>query len=412
MNATQPGDAPEERSQDGEEEREVARARHRAASARWRRTPAGKAWRVRYDAEHREKRAEQRREYKQRPEVIEREARYRAEHREEILAQKREAERRRQARLAARERANAKKRERYRADPDPAKAKMRAWAEAHPDRVQQFKATSRERNREARNAREREQYAAEREKFLNYQRDYRARAENKERIAAQKRESERRRRAADREGYNAYQREYRAREKRRRELGLPPRPAHRSTSAEIATNEVAAFEFFTARRKAAQRRELCREGLEVHRAATAPRSEPSREAALREAADLVAAAEERARREEARFAAFMTGEEGATLREEVEMDNAARTYFGKAPYPDLHAEVRRRAKAALAGDLESGEGRGLAAGADEQAQRLRAERVRRLEEQERRAATGPLTSQPASGPVRALRNHPKGPAVT
>jgi hypothetical protein len=49
----------------------------------------------------------------------------------------------------------------------------------------------------------------------------------------------------------------------------------------------------------------------------------------------------------------MTGEQEATLREEVLMDNAAPTYFGKKPYPDLHVEVHRRAKAALAEDAES-----------------------------------------------------------
>jgi hypothetical protein len=412
MNGVHPGDGPEGVDPNGEAQREEGRERHRAASTRWRRSAAGKAWQVRYDAEHREKRAEQRREYKQRPDVIEREAQYRAEHRERILAQKREAERKRQARLAARERANAKKRERYRADPKPAKAKMRAWAEAHPERVQQFKATSRERNRNARNAREREQYATEREKFLSYQREYRARSENKERIAAQKRESERRRRTADREGYNAYQREYRAREKRRRELGLPPRPTHRSTSAEIAANEVAAFQFFAERRKAAQRRELSLEALTVHRAATAPRSEPSREAALREAADLVATAEARARREEARFAAFMTGKEGETLREEVQMDNAARMYFGKGAYPDLHAEVHRRATAVLERDAESDDDADRALGGAEQLRQLRAKHAWRLEEQERRAATGPLTNQAVRAPGAAARRHPHGPAAT
>jgi len=408
VNAIHPGDGTNDEDPDRETEHDEARARHRAASMRWRRSAAGKEWRIRYEAENREKRAAQRREYRQRPEVTEREARYRAEHREKLLADKREAERRRQARLAARDRANARKRERYHADPEPAKTKMRAWAEAHPERVQQFKATSRERNREARKERDREKYAAEREKFLSYQRDYRARAENTERIAAQKRESERRRRAADREGYNAYQREYRAREKRRRELGLPPRPAHRSTSAEIAANEVAAFEFFAKRRKAAQQRELSREALDVHRAATAPQSEPSREAALREAADLIAAAESRARREEARFAAFMTGEEGVTLREEVQMDNAARAYFGKKPYPDLHAEIRRRAEAALAGDAEVAEGRTPSDG--ERLRRLREDRAQRVQEQARKAATGPLTGQPVSGPVANSPRRPDGPA--
>lgn len=412
MNAIDPGPEHDNGNNDGEAEREAARARKRDASKRWRKSAGGKAWRVRYNSEHRAERAEQRREYEQRPEVIEGKARYRAEHRDKIRADKREAERKRQARLAARERANAKKRERYHANPEPAKAKMRAWAAANPERVKQHRETSRARNRESRNARQREQYVAEHEKFLRKQREYRAREENKEKIASQKRESERRRREADREGYNEYQREYRVRERRRRELGLPPRPAHRSSQGQIEANEVAAFQFFAERRKAAQRRELSREVVEVHRAATAPQSEQLREAALREVAELVAATEARARREEARFAAFMTGDEGAALREEVQMDNAARTYFGKEPYPDLHAEVHRRAKAALAGDVEISAGEPRAPAGDEQLQQRRTDHARRLEEQARRAATGPLTGQSVSGPGGEPRRHPHGPAVT
>ncbi|WP_162940202.1 hypothetical protein [Gryllotalpicola protaetiae] len=373
---------------------EAARASRRAAKERWRRSPAGKAWIARYNAEHREKRLQQNRDYNLRPDVIERKVRNRVENAENLAARRREIEQRHRARLAARDLANAKKRANYHDDPEPAKARAKAWVEANPDRVKQIKAASRERNREARRARDRERYAAEAEQRRQAQREYRARPENREKIAAQKRESERRRRSADRDAYAAYQREYRAREKRRRELGLPPRPLRRSTRAEVEANEVAAFDFFVSRRRDAVVRALKAESLAVHRAATDAPAELTSEAALRDAQRLIELIDRRAQRESERFAAFMASRAGDELREEVQMDNAARIHFGKKPYPDVLAEVNRRASALL----------------EEETQRLRSERARILEAQARRAATGPETGGPGWNPGAGYRRSRTGPA--
>lgn len=342
------------------------------------------------DPERQAKRIEKGREYGDRPEVRERQEQYNAACREIILAQKREAERKRTARIAARDAANAKKRERYRANPEAAKARVRAWARANPERVKQIKAASRERNREERNARERARYAAEAESRRVRQREYRSQAENRDRIAAQKRESERRRRDADREAYNAYQRGYRAREKRRHELGLPPRPERRSTRNEIAANETAAFEFFTKRRGDASRRSLAGELIAVHRATMLAGAEQSPEGIMRDVARLGEVAAARARFEADRFAAFINGRAGEDLREEVLMDNTARRLTGKDPMPDVDAEVQRRAEAFMAAMARKREGAERTLKDDELLDWRRVEYFCRAEAQARQAASGPV----------------------
>lgn len=125
---------------------------------------------------------------------------------------------------------------------------------------------------------------------------------------------------------------------------------HRATINERARNAAAAEEFFTRKRNSRELRLLGEELDEVH-AETALASEARWRANL--AARIRVDAERPARIAAVVSRLFETGD-GIRLREEVRMDSIARILRGIGPYPDLDAEARRRAAAALAAPVTRG----------------------------------------------------------
>lgn len=228
------------------------------------------------------------------------------------------------------------------ANPERVRQRQQAWNAQNPERVREHKRNYYHRNREARQAAGRDQNArrrrnpAEREKARQYQAKHRERRNL--------RQKERRSTPEGRAQHNREQNERRARERRRRELGLPPRSMHRATINERVRNAAAAEEFFTRRRNSRELRLLGEELAEV-------RAEAALASAARWRANLAAqirADAERPARIAAAVSRLLETHDGIRLKEEVRMDSIARTLRGKGPYPDLDAETRRRAAAALA----------------------------------------------------------------
>lgn len=272
---------------------------------------------------------------------------YNAADPERARRQRLESQRRSYARLKAERAYREQARERVRAwaavNQGRARERQRAWNAKNPERVREHKRNYYHRNRETRQAAGRDQNArrrldpGEREKARQYQ------AEHREQRNL--RQNERRSTPEAREKHNREQNEGRARERRRRELGLPPRSMHRATINERARNAASADEFFTRKCNSRELRRLGEELAEVQ-AETAPASEARWRADL---ATRIRADAERPARIAAAVSRLLETGDGIRIKEAVRMDSIARTLRGIGPYPDLDAEVRRRAAVALTG---------------------------------------------------------------
>lgn len=270
---------------------------------------------------------------------------YKAANPERARRQRREAQRRSYARLKAERAHRERARQRVRAwaasNPERVRERQRAWSAKNPERVREYKRNYYHRNRETRQAASRHQNArrrqdpAEREKARQYQAEHREQRN--------RRQNERRSTPDAREKHNREQNERRTRERRRRVLGLPPRPMHRATINERASNAAAAEEFFTRKRNSRDLRLLCEELAEVH-AETALAPEARWRANL---GALIRADAERPARIAAAVRRLLETSDGIRIKEAVRMDSIARSLRGVVPYPDLDAEARRRAAAAL-----------------------------------------------------------------
>lgn len=227
------------------------------------------------------------------------------------------------------------------ANPERAAARRDAWAEQHPDRVREHQRNYYHRNREVRQAASRDQSARRREDpaVREMARQYQA-ARLEHRNAQQ---NARRSDPSVREKLNREQNERRRRERRRQALGLAPRPMHRATINERARNAAEAAAF-AARKWSKQDLQRLQEELREVRAETA-RSPHGRWAAELEAQIRADAA--KPARLDAAIDRHLRGRAGPVLREEVRMDSIARELRGVGPYPNVEAEVRRRAAAVL-----------------------------------------------------------------
>lgn len=166
-----------------------------------------------------------------------------------------------------------------------------------------------------------------------------------ERILAEQRERNERRRddPARREAERAYNREQRERtrwNRRRIALGLPVARRHRSTLNERVAHEAEAAAFFSARVSTRRMRQLLAEGRDVEWAvrwanAGQERTELHRLERFEAALDVTT-------RLAGLVRAFLEGEHGRQILEEVRMDSIARTLRGKDPY-DVRREAVRRA---------------------------------------------------------------------
>ncbi|MFM9920920.1 hypothetical protein [Lacisediminihabitans sp. H27-G8] len=310
----------------GNQESAKARAKAREWQQRWR--AANPELIKKYRLNERERRAE-----------------YQAANPEKFRQDRRDYEQRRQEHLKAQDARRTQNRQRAKdwaaANPERARAKGEEWNERNPGRIRELKRNYYQRNSEERKRAAREQNTRRRQDSAQRQRE-------REYQAAQSdvRSTGQRVRRADpelRDKLNQEQNERRRRERRRRQLGLPPRRPHRATINARAENKAAASAFFSRRHAPSAMRALLQEQAEV-RAATALISDAFWAAEL--------AAQIRAdTRRPARIAALthelLATVEGAQLREEVRMDSLARARRGAQPYPNLEAEARRRALAAL-----------------------------------------------------------------
>lgn len=309
--------------------------RNREAERRWARAHPeySRQWR----AEHPDKE----REYRQRSK--ERRAAYLAANREKILAQKRAAEHRRLARREA---------EAVRRAAESRRA--RAWAVAHPERVHTNQQAWVEANRE----RVRQQKLAyyyrhhDERKYANRQRNnQRRRDPDAVRQESRYRDHEHDRYKAHADRYradpakSAAQRERKAEwgriERRRIRLGLPRVAGHHAVINERIDNERAADAFFARPRTRGQKAALADE-LVLARIDGLEAAARIREGMLDAAWRLLAEAE-RPARVEATATALLSTREGEELRVEARMDAIARRMRGLPPYPDIRAEVHRRA---------------------------------------------------------------------
>jgi hypothetical protein len=264
-------------------------------------------------------------------------ARYNAENREKILAQKRIAERNRLERVKKERQARERAVER-----------ARRWDEAHPGNVRERERRYRQAHREQIRARQREYYAAHKEEIKRrnaerYRTDDKYR-ETRRRYRDGHREQIRERERVYRSDPELYQRrlqynrEWRQRERRRLKAGLPRLQAHHTSKADQRANAAAADAFFTRTRGAQERRRILAEFDQLR-----DEKENARLIEHRRRAERAAIARERAGRIDAYLHRY-----GRRLREEVRLDSRARELRGAPPYPDLEAETRRRAAAALA----------------------------------------------------------------
>ncbi len=271
---------------------------------------------------------------------------YDAAHREKILEQKRDAERRRTARIQADAQRVIDNRERARRwaaeHPDASREKSRRWAEQNPERRRELGRNYYERHLEERRRATREQNAKRRQDPLQREREREYRAEHRAHRNAQKAK-----RLSDPEArakYNQEQNERRRRDRRLRRLGLPPRSTRRPTINEREGNQAAADTFFERRRTAPEVLRLRDEHVDVRvRAALAPEAFWEEELAVRIRDDAAKPGRIRAAVDE-----LLATKAGPRLREEVRMDEIARRLRGAEPYPDAAKEVRRRALGVLA----------------------------------------------------------------
>lgn len=264
------------------------------------------------------------------------------EDQERLLQQKRDAEAKRRERLKRQEVAAAKNR-----------ARVKAWAEANPERVkarrEAWLAANRDRQREhARNYYHR--HKADRQQASREQ-NARRRADPAYRASEQEYRNGRRevlneqqnRRRATPEGRAAHNEEQNARrrvDRRLHKLGLPPRPKHRWTIDERLQME---RELAAADRRRWKKADVAalQEELRGIRGEAWWHSEDRWRAALerRIEADLEYPAKLAKAVEK-----FLATREGRRLHEDVRLDAIARILRGARPYPSLDAEARRRAQ--------------------------------------------------------------------
>lgn len=141
---------------------------------------------------------------------------------------------------------------------------------------------------------------------------------------------------------NAYQNEWRRRERSRIKAGLPRVAGHRATTNERIDNERAADEFFARPRSPDDTRVLQGDLNTV--AVHAYMDEVRRERSLSRYARRLLAELQRPARTAAAVETFLASRAGNALREEVHMDVIARLLRNKPAYPDLQAELHRRAR--------------------------------------------------------------------
>lgn len=269
---------------------------------------------------------------------------YRERNRESIRAKGRERERQRRVRMKAeaeqrrqkleadaerRRRDIERAREWARRNPDKKRAQRQRYVENNRDRIRAMQLAYYDRNREQILQKTRERRLADPQKRREQQRRWQQ--ANPEKV----RENQRNYRSNPEtaEKARAYNREWKRRERRRQLAGLPPRRLHLVSESERAANLAAATEFFTRRRRVAERRRLMEHFERTPRPVL---EEWMRESAL-------------ARRRQ--IIPDYLVEHGDRLRDEVTLDSRARQARGAAPY-DVESEVRRRAVDAVRRALE------------------------------------------------------------
>lgn len=264
------------------------------------------------------------------------------EDRERVLQQKREAEARRREKLKREEAARIKNRERVKAwaaaNPEKVAARRAKWLADNADRQREHARNYYHRHHDERKKAARAQNARRREDpaYRTAEQEYR----NVRRDVLNEQQNRRRSTPEGRAAHNAEQNARRRVDRRLHQLGLPPRPKHRYTIDERLALEAecaaADQRRWTKKDLAALREELRGIGGE-----TWWQSEARWHADLerRIQADL-----ESPKRLAAAVDRFLATREGRALYEEVRMDAIARMLRGKAAYPSLGGEARRRAE--------------------------------------------------------------------
>ncbi|MGE3193858.1 MAG: hypothetical protein AB7K08_10360 [Microbacteriaceae bacterium] len=264
------------------------------------------------------------------------------EDRARLLKQKRDAEAKRRARLKRQEVATARNRDRVKAwaeaNPDRVKARRDAWLAANQDRQREHARNYYHRHKAERQQAAREQNARRRTDpaYRAAEQEYR----NGRREVLNEQQNRRRSTPEGRAAHNAEQNARRRIDRRLHKLGLPPRPKHRWTIDERLEME---RELASADRRRWTKADIAalQEELRGIRGETWWHTEERWRAALerRIEADLAYPAKLANAVEK-----FLATREGRQLHEDVRLDAIARILRGARPYPSLDAEARRRAQ--------------------------------------------------------------------